>query len=124
MKLKKIIKNSLEKHLSLFGYNVAGGQFDIMITEGGVGIFNGCTGVIGNAEKQYRGLLSDYEEQVGCDGVVYMKRKSWFQEKSNANFRGDALQGCLFIANWMETASAPTMEYSETPCQGAIKSRY
>ena len=57
------------------GYDVAGGQFDIMIPGGGVGIFNGCAGIMSTAGKQYGGLLSDCEEQVGWDGDVYSKRK-------------------------------------------------
>lgn len=109
---------------SNIGYDVAGGQFDIMIPGGGVGIFNGCQGVMSTAGKQYGGLLSDCEEQVGWDGDVTEKRKSCLKEKCNANFGGDALQGCLFLANWMEAAGNPTMEYSETACPDALKSRY
>ena len=46
-----------------------------------------------------------------------MKRKSCFHEKCNANSRGDALQGCWFL----EAASNPNMEYSETPMIRCIK---
>ena len=91
---QKLAEKSLIVMSSNIGYNVAGGLFDIMIPGGGVGIFNGCAGIMSTAGKQYGGLLSDCEEQVGWEGDVYMKRKSCFHEKCNANSRGDALQGC------------------------------
>ena len=37
------------------GYDVAGGQFDVMIPGGGVGLFNGCAQIFGsgNMGAQY-----------------------------------------------------------------------
>lgn len=43
LKGKKLIVIS-----SNIGYDVQGGQFDIMIQEGGVGVFNGCDTLLGN----------------------------------------------------------------------------
>ena len=111
------------------GYDVAGGQFDIMIPGGGVGIFNGCAGIMSTAGKQYGGLLSDCEEQVGWSGSeyeIYQRRKSCLADKCNREFGSNqkAKEGCLFLANWMEAAGNPQMDYYEVPCPDYLKQNY
>ena len=70
---------------SNIGYDVGGGQFDIMIPGGGVGQFNGCAQILGsNLGKTYGGLLSDCEDEVGWNGSdeeIYEKRKSCLTQK-------------------------------------------
>ena len=77
---KKIAGKKLIVMSSNIGYDVAGGQFDIMIPGGGVGLFNGCANILGNnLGKQYGGLLADCEDEVGYqddDQTIYEKRKS------------------------------------------------
>ena len=56
------------KHLIVMsnnvGYDVAGGQFDVMIPGGGYGIFNGCSQRMGWGDQgsQYGGLLDQCEK--------------------------------------------------------------
>ena len=115
---------------SNIGYDVAGGQFDIMIPGGGVGLFNGCANILGsNLGKTYGGFLSDCEDSVGWNGTdeeIYEKRKSCLKEKCNSAFSGkaQALQGCLFLADWMEAAGNPLHNYEEVPCPNELKSKY
>ena len=127
---KKIAGKKLIVISSNIGYDVAGGQFDVMIPGGGVGLFNGCAGILGgsgNLGKQYGGLLSDCEESVGyniSDEEMYTKRKSCLTEKCNNFSNAQAKQGCLFLANWMEAAGNPTVDYREVDCPNELKSKY
>jgi len=115
---------------SNIGYDVGGGQFDVMIPGGGVGQFNGCANILGNnLGKTYGGLLSDCEDEVGWGGgdqEIYEKRKSCLTNKCNSAFagKGQALQGCLFLANWMEAAGNPLHNYEEVACPDQLKSKY
>ena len=115
---------------SNIGYDVGGGQFDVMIPGGGVGQFNGCANILGNnLGKTYGGFLSDCEEEVGYGGgdqEIYEKRKSCLTNKCNSAFagKGQALQGCLFLANWMEAAGNPLHNYEEVACPDQLKSKY
>ncbi len=126
---KKIAGKKLIVISSNIGYDVAGGQFDIMIPGGGVGLFNGCANILGsNMGKTYGGLLSDCEEQVGWGGSdedIYQKRKSCLTEKCNSAFsNAQAKQGCLFLANWMEAAGNPALDYKEVNCPNELTSKY
>ena len=112
---------------SNIGYDVQGGQFDIMIPGGGVGAFNGCANMgWGPQGKTYGGLLSDCEESVGYDGDVTSKRKQCLTEKCNSVFANDteAKEGCLFLATWMEAAGNPTHTYKEVECPAALKAKF
>ena len=127
---KKLAGKKLIVMASNIGYDVAGGQFDIMIPGGGVGAFNGCHDIFGdNLGKQYGGLLSDCEEEVGynlSDEEIYEKRKTCLQNKCNNVFGRipQALEGCLFLANWMEAAGNPLHNYEEVSCPSELASRY
>ena len=115
---------------SNIGYDVAGGQFDIMIPGGGVGIFNGCSDILGNnLGAQYGGLLSDCENEVGYggdDNTIYTRRKECLINKCNRFFSGkeDAKDGCLFLANFLEAAGNPLHTYKEIECPQVLKDRY
>ena len=113
---------------SNIGYDVQGGQFDIMIPGGGVGIFNGCAGIFGsNMGAQYGGLLSDCENEVGWGGSdddIYRKRKECLTSKCNQTFSGKAREGCLFLANWMEAAGNPIHDYTEVSCPDALRRKW
>jgi hypothetical protein len=127
---KKLSGKKLIVMASNIGYDVEGGQFDIMIPGGGVGLFNGCASILGNnLGKQYGGLLADCEDEVGYqddDQTIYEKRKSCLTNKCNSAFagKGQALQGCLFLANWMEAAGCPSVEYRQVDCPNELKSKY
>ena len=116
---------------SNIGSDVAGGQFDVMIPGGGVGIYNGCEKLFGTSSlgEQYGGLLSDCENSVGYDGSdedIYNKRKECLIKKCHTTFskKNPAKMGCLFLANFMEAAGNPTHTYKEVKCPDSLKNRY
>ena len=115
---------------SNIGYDVAGGQFDIMIPGGGVGLFNGCGNIFsGNMGQQYGGLLSDCENEVGWSGSdyeIHIRRKECLKKKCENTFNGNTLakEGCLFLANFMEAAGNPLHSYKEIECPQILKDKY
>ena len=117
------------KHLIVMsnnvGYDVAGGQFDVMIPGGGYGIFNGCSQKMGWGSQgaQYGGLLTECEESSGYKASTY---KSCLTNKCNSSFANDpeAKEGCLFMANWMEAAGNPLHNYREVECPQELKNRF
>lgn len=115
---------------SNIGYDVSNGQFDIMIPGGGVGMYNGCSAMgWGNQGKQYGGLLSDCEEEIGYSGddnTIYTRRKQCLTNKCNQVFANDseAKDGCLFLATWMEAAGNPKHEYKQVDCPAALSAAY
>ena len=115
---------------SNIGYDVSTFQFDVMIPGGGVGIFNGCEQILGNnMGKQYGGLLSDCEEEVGYsvdDETMYTKRKECLSNKCKTVFSSNtnAKQGCLFLAEFMEAAGNPLHNFKQIECPDVIRKRY
>ena len=114
---------------SNIGYDVQGGQFDIMIPGGGFGAFNGCSQMGWNIPQNsttYGGLLSDCEKEVGYSGDLLTKRKQCLTEKCNSAFASDtqAKEGCLFLATWMEAAGNPNHTYKEVECPEALKAKF
>ena len=115
---------------SNIGYDVANGQFDVMIPGGGVGYYNGCGDILGyNLGAQYGGLLSDCENEVGYSydyDTTYTKRKECLVNKCNSVFssNSDAQDGCLFLANFLEAAGNPLHTYQEIECPQVLKDRY
>ena len=112
------------------GYDVSGGQFDIMIPGGGVGYYNGCANILGaNLGQQYGGLLSDCENSVGYSGsddAIYTGRKECLISKCNSVFstKATAKAGCLFLANFMEAAGNPVVTYQQIQCPDVLKNKY
>lgn len=113
---------------SNIGYDVAEGQFDIMIPGGGYGIFNGCANKMGWGSQgaQYGGLLSECESEVGYDGDLLTLRKNCLVKKCNASFSTDAVakEGCLFLANWMQAAGNPNHTFKQVECPAALKNKF
>ena len=110
------------------GYDVAGGQFDVMIPGGGVGVFNGCASIFsGDMGEQYGGLLSVCEKEISADAGDkdgYQKRKDCLAKKCQQVFQGEALKGCMFHVEWLEAAGNPSLEYEEVPCPEELKAKY
>ena len=127
---KKLAQKKLVVMASNIGYDVAGGQFDVMIPGGGVGLFNGCANILGNnMGAQYGGLLSDCENEVGwggSDDEIYKRRKECLTNKCNTVFasKANAKAGCLFQANFMEAAGNPLHTFKEIECPQVLKDRY
>ena len=117
------------KHLIVMsnnvGYDVAGGQFDVMIPGGGYGIFNGCPNKMGwgSQGSQYGGLLDECEKETGYNSNKY---QSCLTEKCNKSFSSDAAakEGCLFLATWMNAAGNPMLNYREVECPKELTDRY
>ena len=115
---------------SNIGYDVSTFQFDVMIPGGGVGIFNGCDDILGtDLGKQYGGLLSDCEEEVGYGGddeTIYTKRKECLTNKCKTLFSPNtqAKQGCLFLSEFLEAAGNPLHNFKQIECPDVIKKRY
>ncbi len=109
---------------SNIGYDVAGGQFDIMIPGGGVGAFNGCSVMgLSCAGEQYGGLLATCEKAGGGDAKI----KSCLIESCNREYanKSQAKEGCLFMANWMNAASTnPKHDYVEVECPAELANRW
>ena len=127
---KKLKGKKLIVMASNIGYDVAGGQFDIMIPGGGVGLFNGCSSIFGNnLGAQYGGLLTDCENQVGWSGSdndIYNRRKTCLSQKCGSVFANNskAKSGCLFLANFMEAAGNPLHTFKEVQCPTELSKQY
>lgn len=107
------------------GSDVTQGQFDVMIPGGGFGIFDGCSNRMGwgSQGEQYGGLLSQCEKSSNYNAGKY---KSCLTEKCNSSFANDpvAKEGCLFLANWMNSAGNPEHTYKEVECPDVLKQKY
>ena len=125
MKGKKLIVMA-----SNIGYDVSGGQFDIMIPGGGVGAFDGCTELLKvDLGMRTGGLLFSCEIEVGYNGTeeeMYEGRKACLIEKCKNTFSQYPVleEGCLFLANWMEAAGNPSHTYREVECPKELIERY
>ncbi len=122
--IKKLKGKKLIVMATNIGGDVAQGQFDVMIPGGGVGMFNGCSGMGWGAQgEQYGGLLSDCEKETNYAAATY---GSCLTKKCNSAFGNDsqAKEGCLFLANWMKAASNPNHNYQEVECPEVLKSKY
>ena len=108
------------KHLivmsSNIGYDVSHNQFDLMIPGGGPGAFNGCGKMgISCAGAQYGGFLTTCNYKKDC--LIDMCNKEYGNNTSLKN-------GCLFLANWMDAANNPEVDFVEVECPQALKDKY
>ena len=109
------------------GGDVGGGQFDILVPGGGVGLFNACSAQWGISTNelgaQYGGLLRACKDQLGwnASGQQY---KSCLSQKCSSVFQSRGLtelyEGCMFYVNWFEAADNPNLKYKEVACPDAI----
>ena len=108
------------KHLivmsSNIGYDVSHNQFDLMIPGGGPGAYNGCAKMgISCAGAQYGGFLTTCNYKKDC--LIDMCNKEYGNNTSLKN-------GCLFLANWMDAANNPEVDFVEVECPQALKDKY
>lgn len=112
------------------GYDVSGGQFDILVPSGGVGAFNACSAQWGvsNAElgAQYGGLLAACKQELGYNAGL-ASYKSCLTSRCNNVFGTRGLtklqKGCLWYADWLEAADNPALKYKEVACPSELASR-
>jgi hypothetical protein len=108
------------------GFDVGGGQFDIMVPGGGVGAFNGCSTQWGISNDvlgaQYGGLLTACNQAVGY--YDHEAIKNCLRAKNDALFRAKGLTemaaGLDWFIDWYEAADNPNLIYREVACPQAL----
>jgi hypothetical protein len=104
------------------GYDVEGGQVDIMVPGGGVGLYDGCSTQWGIPSSelgvQYGGLLSACQEQYGYQDLDALK--NCLRAKNDSLFRSRGLtqmaEGLDWFIDWYEAADNPKIITREVPC--------
>lgn len=112
------------------GYDVSGGQFDILVPGGGVGAFNACAAQWGvsNSElgAQYGGLLAACKQELGYNASL-AQYKSCLTTRCNSVFGSRGLtelqKACTWYADWFEAADNPALKYKEVACPAELTSR-
>jgi hypothetical protein len=109
------------------GYDVAGGQMDILVPGGGVGAFNACSNQWGvsNSELgvQYGGFLAACKQEIGWNASL-SEYKSCVAQRCDNVFASRGLtelyQGCMWFVDWFEAADNPALKYKEVACPDAL----
>ena len=109
------------------GFDVGGGQFDIMIPGGGVGAFNACSSQWGVSNEelgaQYGGFLSACKQEIGYNASL-SEYKGCVAQRCNTVFGSRGLtelqEGCLWYAEWFEAADNPSLKYKEVACPAEL----
>jgi hypothetical protein len=106
------------------GFDVAGGQFDILTPGGGVGLFDACSYQWGVQTQElgatYGGFMTFCQQQGGDHEQV----KQCVLGRCAAVFDDPGLAelaaGCEWYVNWYEAADNPNLKYQEVACPPAI----
>lgn len=111
------------------GFDVGGGQFDILTPGGGVGLFDACSFQwdVATAElgATYGGFMTHCQQQnVGADHqqlkqCVLGRCAAVFDEPGLAELAA----GCEWYVQWYEVADNPNLRYQEVACPAAIVAR-
>jgi len=104
------------------GFDVGGGQFDIMVPGGGVGAFNGCSNQWGIPTSElgvtFGGLLSTCNQEYG--NYDHQAIKDCLRVKNDELFRSRELiemaEALDWFIDWYEAADNPNLYYWEVPC--------
>ena len=87
-----------------------------MIPGGGPGAFNGCGQMgISCAGAQYGGFLTTCNYKKDC--LVNMCNQEYGNKPS-------LKEGRLFLANWMNAANNPEVDYVEVECPSELTAKY
>ncbi len=105
------------------GWDVNGGQFDLLIPGGGVGAFNGCSRQWQVSEsdlgEKYGGFLAACKKKLGYNAELsaYKNCVQNFCEKVfTKTGREDLMNGCMWFVNWFEAADNPNLSYRPVSC--------
>ena len=109
------------------GFDVGGGQFDLLVPGGGVGAFNACTDQWNIPKNelgaQYGGLLQACKTQLGYNASL-SQYKSCLTQKCDSVFGSRNLtemqKACKWYADWFEAADNPSLVYKEVACPAEI----
>ncbi len=112
------------------GFDVGGGQFDILVPGGGVGAFNACSDQWGVSNDelgaQYGGFLAACKQELGYNASL-QQYKTCLSNRCDSVFGSRGLtelqQGCQWYVDWFEAADNPALKYKEVPCPAEITSR-
>ncbi|WP_293263003.1 hypothetical protein [Nannocystis sp.] len=107
------------------GFDVGGGQFDILTPGGGVGLFDACSYQWGVATAElgatYGGFMTKCQEQHPGD---HAKQKECVLGRCAAVFDDPVLaplaKGCEWYVGWYEAADNPNLHYQEVACPAAL----
>lgn len=110
------------------GFDVAGGQFDLLIPGGGVGAFNACSRQWGvsTAElgAQFGGFLTACQQQLGFN-ASRSAYKSCVRSRCSDVFGSRGLTeletGCDWFVDWFEAADNPNIRYREVGCPAELQ---
>ncbi len=110
------------------GFDVGGGQFDILTPGGGVGLFDACSYQWGVATPElgatYGGFMTYCQQQVGTD---HAKLKECVLSRCAAVFDEPALAelaaGCQWYVDWYEVADNPNLRFQEVACPAELVAR-
>ncbi|MFZ5896929.1 MAG: cellulose binding domain-containing protein [Myxococcota bacterium] len=111
------------------GFDVSGGQFDLLVPGGGVGAFNACSTQWGvsNSELgvQYGGFLAACKQQLGYNASL-AQYKSCVASRCQSVFGSRGLTelqaGCQWFVDWFQAADNPSLKYKEVACPSALSS--
>jgi hypothetical protein len=100
--------------------SIAGGQFDLLIPGGGVGVMNACNangnqwGSSIDVGSQYGGLLAECKSDPSC-----------MQQKCTSAFGSiPAMRdGCNWFTGWFGSADNPKIIYKQVSCPAEITSK-
>jgi len=109
------------------GFDVSGGQFDILVPGGGVGAFNACSAQWGVSNNelgaQYGGFLAACKQELGFN-ASHQSYKNCLSQRCNNVFGsrglGELQQACLWYADWFEAADNPALRYKEVSCPSEL----
>lgn len=107
------------------GFDVGGGQFDILTPGGGVGLFDACSYQWGVETAElgatYGGFMTKCQEQFAGD---HGKQKECVLGRCAAVFDEPGLAGlkagCEWYVNWYQAADNPNLHYQEVACPPAL----
>lgn len=107
------------------GFDVGGGQFDVLIPGGGVGAFDACSSQWNVQPNElgatYGGFLTACQQNNGGN---WAQTKQCVLDRCNAVFdepgHDDLIAGCEWFVGWYEAADNPNLQYQEVACPQAI----
>ena len=102
--------------------------FEILVPAGGAGMYEGhCDGIFDvDLGAKYGGYLIDCQGEAGMSDDVKSntERKKCLIRKCTEGFTGQAREGCLFYAYFLEAAGNPDANYTEVECPQILKDNY
>lgn len=107
------------------GFDVGGGQFDILTPGGGVGLFDACSYQWGVETSElgatYGGFMTKCQEQfpndhAGQKNCVLGRCAAVFDDPGLAPLK----KGCEWYVGWYQAADNPNLHYQEVACPAAL----